>query len=354
MRLGPGRARSLLIHYTANSFVSPERVRFQYQLLSHDQSWQEDRNNLRTAIYTDWHPGNYQFRVRAFNNRGVASEKDAELAFSLAPHFYQTWMFYVLCSTIVLAAGGSLHALRMAGIKRIKALEQHHALEMERARIAKDLHDSLGADLTKIALVARTAKARNGSSDQRLNWERVASLAGGLVDGLGELIWATNPRQNTLESLAAYLREYAVELCESADLAARMEFPADVPDIPISGEMRRNLFLAVKEALANVTKHAHASRVVLAFDLSQTGALVIRVEDDGKGFDLDGVGVQIGTRHGNGLRHLRERLAATGGRLQIDSKPGGGTTVQMSVPVAMSRRNGNPTARPSEPGRTGL
>ena len=139
VRLGPGRGRSLLIHYTANSFVSPERVRFQYQLQDHDQSWQEDRNNLRTAIYTDLRPGTYRFRLRAFNNYGVMSERDAEFAFSLAPHFYETWPFYVLCSAIVLAAGGSLHALRMAGIKRIKALEQHHALEMERARIAKDL-----------------------------------------------------------------------------------------------------------------------------------------------------------------------------------------------------------------------
>lgn len=333
LRLGPGRARSLIIRYTANTFVSPEKVRFQNQLVGEQKTWQEDRSNLRTAIYTDLRPGNYLFRLRAFNNAGVRSNQDAVFAFSLAPHFYQTWPFYVLCAMGILSMGGSLHAIRMTSLKRIKALEQRHALELERARIARDMHDSLGADLTKITLLAQVAQRQNGNGDQRRNWERVSGLAGGLVDGIGELVWATNPRNNSLDNLAAYIREYAVELFESVGIIADLDFPTQIPPFEIAGETRRNLFLAVKEALTNVVKHAQASRVCLSFSLVEEVGLLITIKDDGKGFKSESSNAGNGAGNGNGLRHLRERLAAAGGCLEIESIPGSGTLVRMSIPL---------------------
>ena len=333
LRLGPGRARSLLIHYTANTFVSPEKARFEYQLVGHDRDWLEDRSNLRTAIYTDLRPGTYQFKLRAFNNHGVASEHDAGFKLTLAPHLYQTWPFYISCGCAALAVAGSLHLVRMAGLRRLKALEQRHALELERARIARDMHDSLGADLTKIALLAEVARQQNGAGDQHQTWERISSLAGGLVDGIGELVWATNPKHNTLDSLAAYIREYAADLFESVGIPAGLDFPARIPELEISGEMRRNLFLAVKEALTNITRHARATRVELKFAFTAPDSLHITIRDNGRGFDPERAAAANETMHGNGLKHIRQRVAAVGGEVFLDSRPGSGTTIRMQIPL---------------------
>lgn len=333
--LPPGRARSLIFHYTANSFVAPEHVRFRYQLEGHDADWQEDNTNLRTAFYTDLRPGTYRFRVRAFNNHGVPSERDAEFAFSLAPHFYQTWPFYLLCATAVLAAGGSLHGLRIKGLRRIQELERQHALDLERARIARDMHDGLGADLTKIAMLADLAQRRAAGADPGpLPFEKVSTLARGLVDGISELVWVINPRNDTLDSLAAYLREQAAELLEPTALRYRFDFPREIPARPVPGLVRRHLFLCAKEALHNVLKHAHASELTCGFAVAED-RVQITVVDNGRGFAVAEASPDASqpTSLGNGLRHLRERIAGIGGECRIESAPGEGTRVILSAPL---------------------
>ena len=335
LRLPAGRARSLIFHYTANSLTAPEHVRFRYQLEGHDAVWREDNANLRTAFYTNLRPGAYRFRVRAFNNHGVPSEHDAEFAFSLAPHFYQTWPFYALCAVAVLATSGSLHDARVKGMRRIQELERQHALDLERARIARDMHDGLGADLTKIAMLADLAQRRAAGDDPvPLPFEKVSSLARGLVDGISELVWAINPRHDTLDSLAAYLREQAAELLEPTGLRYRLDFPTEIAARTVPGPVRRHLFLCAKEALHNVVKHAHASEVTCGFAVSED-RVEITVVDNGRGFAVADAspGAAPPTSTGNGLRHLRERIAGIGGECRIDSAPGQGTRVVLSAPL---------------------
>jgi ligand-binding sensor domain-containing protein/signal transduction histidine kinase len=333
LRFGPGAARSLVIHYTGSSFVSPELMRFQYKLEGHDPTWAADNRNLRTAIYTDLRPGNYRFKVRAFNNNGVVSKTDAEFAFSLEPHFYETWTFYGLCTGSVLLMGGSLHRVRLSSLRRIQELEQLHALEQERSRIAQDMHDSLGADLSRIAMLAEMVQRQGASGTiPQTQLERVSGLARSLVHGIGELVWATNPRNNTLDSLAAYIREYASELLESVGVHATFEFPETTSITSLSGETRRHLFLAVKEVLNNVAKHADASEVIVRLAPSDAD-VSLTVRDNGKGFRLNGAPKTNGSSHGNGLRNLQDRLASIGGRADIRSEPGSGTIVQLCVPL---------------------
>jgi ligand-binding sensor domain-containing protein/signal transduction histidine kinase len=339
LRLGPGRARSLLIRYSAPSFSAPERMRFEYQLEGYDAKWQTDSRSLRTAIYTNLRPGRYRFRLRACNAQGVSSAGEAQFAFSLAPFFYQTWPFYFLCGGIVLALAGSLHAVRMRGLRRIKELEQQQALGLERTRIARDMHDSLAADLTRIAMLAEMAQRQPGRAADPTQWAKAGNLARGLVDGIGELIWATNPRHNSLDSLAAYLRGYASEFLDAAGLRCHFDFPEEVPPLPISGEARRHLLLATKETLGNVAKHAHASEVLIHLDVGE-GQVELTVEDDGCGFALfpgqDAGGASPSPRYsgGNGVRNIEERLRAIGGRCVIHSAPGSGTRVRMIIPLA--------------------
>jgi signal transduction histidine kinase len=329
----------VVIRYTANSFASPEQVRFAYKLEGHDQTWSEDNSNLRTAIYTDLRPGTYRFRVKALSSHGAPSVQDAQFAFSLAPYFHQTWPFYVLCAAGALAFGWSLHWLRMHGLRRLNELEQLHALDQERARIARDMHDSLAADLTRIAVLADMAQRQpGGERSDGAQWNKAGDLARGLVDGIGELIWATNPRNNSLDALAAFLRAYAAELFEAGGLRCRFEFPDEVPPIPMAGEARRHLFLAVKEALNNVVKHAQASQVVLKFCVGAV-QVEISIEDNGCGFATEpspasGLpSVKPRVSGGNGLRNLRERVEAIGGRCVINSTAETGTAVWLAVPL---------------------
>jgi signal transduction histidine kinase len=337
-RLEAGRARSLLIRYTANSFASPEQVRFAYKLEGHDQTWNEDSSNLRTAIYTDLRPGTYRFRVKALSSHGAPSVQDAQFAFSLAPYFHQTWPFYALCACGTLAFGWSLHWLRMRALRRIQELEQLHALDVERARIARDMHDSLAADLTRIAMLADMAQRQSSQGTNQAQWSKAGDLARGLVDGIGELIWATNPRNNSLDALASYLRGYASEFVAAAGLRCRLDIPDEVPPLPISGEARRHLFLSAKEALTNVVKHARASRIVLRFSLAE-GQVTISVDDDGCGFTFHQTPAVEGPSDtprwsgGNGLRNLQERLGAIGGQCVIQSREGSGTHIRMTAPL---------------------
>ena len=338
-----------MIRYTANSFASPERVRFAYKLEGHDQSWSEDSSSLRTAIYTDLRPGTYRFRVKALSSHGAPSVQDAQFAFSLAPYFHQTWPFYVLCACGALALGASLHWLRISGLRRLNELEQLHALDQERARIARDMHDSLAADLTRIAVLADAAQRQpGGERSDGAQWSKAGDLARGLVDGIGELIWATNPRNNSLDTLAAYLRAYASELFEACGVPCRFEFPDEVPPIPMAGEVRRHLFLAVKEALNNVVKHAKASQVVLKFCVGEA-QVEVAIEDNGCGFAAEpspATGLPSGklpVSGGNGLRNLRERVEAIGGRCVIESTAETGTAIWLAAPLgqALAQRNGH-------------
>lgn len=332
LRLAPGRARSLVFHYTANSFVAPEHIRFRYKLEGHDSQWQEDNANLRTAFYTNLRPGAYRFRVVAFNNHNVPSEREAGFAFSLAPHFYETWPFQVLCAAAVLAAGGGLHIVRLRGLRRIQELEHQHALDRERARIARDMHDGLGADLTKIAVLADVAQHSQPDGPAPLN--RVAALARGLVDSISELVWVTNPGHDTLESLVAYLREYASELLEASGIHARFDFPDPVPHRTVPGPVRGHLFFAVKESLRNALQHAHAAEIRLALAVSGD-RVEINIADNGCGFTLppSQSAPAPSQDRGHGLRHLRERVAAIHGECHIESEPGQGTRVRIVAPL---------------------
>src|SRR5437016_6063676 len=141
-QLKPGRARVLEFQYTANSFVAPEKVRFKYRLEGHDADWR-DACNRRVAYYTDLAPGKYNFHVKACNNHGYWNETGDAFAFYLAPHFYQTWAFYLLCAGAVIGMGLSSHFLRLNVVHKLQKLREAAGLAEQRARFAQDMHDDI-------------------------------------------------------------------------------------------------------------------------------------------------------------------------------------------------------------------
>jgi signal transduction histidine kinase len=327
--LAPGRARVLAIRYTSSSFSAPEKVQFRYRLHGYDQSWQYDDHNRREALYTNLRPGSYRFEVWARNHDGVESAAGELFAFSLQPHVYETAGFYVACAVFVVGATVGIQAYRLGVQRRMLHLERDAALHCERSRIAQDVHDDLGASLTQIAILSEVAQRDwTHSETARAHVAKISATARTVVDNLSELVWATNPRNDTLDNFVSYLREFAARFFENASILCRLDFPQSVPDLPLAAELRRSLFLVVKEALHNVLQHSRASQVqiTVAFPRSH---LSISIRDNGRGFEPQSI-----ASSSNGLRNIRQRVERAGGTVTIQSQPGAGVAIDLRVPLA--------------------
>jgi signal transduction histidine kinase len=215
-------------------------------------------------------------------------------------------------------------------IRERERVEHHRELEAERSRIARDLHDDLGSSLTEIGALASTghrAVADAGGSSSL--FEAIAGKARGSIAALDVIVWAVDPEDNSLQSLADYLSGFASEYLAHAGLSCRFKIPVSFPSIMLEGKVRHDLFLAVKETLNNIVRHSHATEV--EFGMAATGcALEILVADNGTGFDASA------RSNGNGSKNLRDRLMQVGGSCAVDSQAGGGTRVRIRVPLDIS------------------
>lgn len=331
VRLGAGMGRVIEVHYSANSFVAPERIRFRYRLEGHDQDWVEDDHNRRIAYYPALSPGSYTFRVMACNSHQAWNAVGASIAFVLEPHFYQAPSFPYVCglAAILLAVGVQSYRLKLQ--RRILRLEQQGALERERARIARDMHDDLGARLARVSLLSDLAARPEGLP--RETAEHVACIgvtARETMVAMEELIWAVDPGQDTVASLVRFLGRWVEEFAGAAGLRCRVDIPGSLPEVTLDSPHRQACLLAVKEALRNIVKHAQATEVQFRVEWSK-GVLRLEIGDDGRGFPRQPPGEDA--RHGHrGLRHIAARLEEIGGRVEFVQPVGGGTLVCLQLP----------------------
>jgi signal transduction histidine kinase len=215
-------------------------------------------------------------------------------------------------------------------IRNRQRAELQQAAEVERSRIARDLHDDLGTGLTEVSLLASAGLGQLQDREKlRDRFHTIAAKARTLVSGLDFIIWAIDPNRNSLQSFADYLAGYAKELFSESATDCHLRVRVECGAVALNEAERHSLFLAVKEGLNNAIRHAQASEVELR--ISQVGErLHIVITDNGRGFDPTAV------RRGNGLTNLHERLEAMHGECLIKSKPGAGTTVELVVPLSPS------------------
>jgi ligand-binding sensor domain-containing protein/signal transduction histidine kinase len=338
LKIPPGRSH-FEFHYTGLSFVAPEKVQFKYRLEGLDREW-EDAGAGRVADYRFLPPGDYKFHVIACNNDGIWNETGVSLPFTLLPHFWQTWWFHALGGLgTVLGAGAVVwFDTRRRMHRRLEKMERAQALERERTRIAKDIHDDLGASLTRITMLSQSARGEAQIPEAiAKNMERIFSTARELTRAMDEIVWAVNPRHDTLDSLANYLSRFAYDFLSAAEVRCRLEVPLDLPGLLVPAEARHNLFLAFKEALNNVAKHAGATEVHVELKLERQEILLL-VADDGHGFTTGGPPAASPSQpariaRGNGLMNMKRRLAEIGGVCEILSEPGCGTMVKFTMPL---------------------
>ncbi|MBX3747633.1 MAG: hypothetical protein KF833_20180 [Verrucomicrobiae bacterium] len=328
--LPPGSGTGLEIEFSAVSLNDAAALRFRYRLDGHDRDW-SPTTDRRFAVYTNLRPGPYRFRVQATRWNDRWHPEETVLPFHIQPHFWETPSFRLLTVLSAAALIGLLHRRRLVGLRRFEQLRRQEALASERARIAADLHDDLGAALTQISMFGELAKAKSpADSPARRALDRALEVSRETTARMGDLIWSTNPDSDSLDQLIAHLREQVARQLDAAGKTFLPCFPDTVPKCHLSAIFRRNLLLVVKEAVHNALKHGDADRIEVTVD-AHPAALSIRIADNGCGFVP-----AVRAHAGHGLNNMRRRILELGGQFELTAAPGNGTRVALQVPLPRS------------------
>lgn len=322
----PGRAR-LEFRYAGLSLGSPEKITYRARLAGLDETWRE-LGNQRVAAFESVPPGSYTFEVVAVNGDGLRSVSPARIPVVIRPHFWQSAWFYLSVGAFVVlsAVGVGWAAGRLRMKRRIELLKLRNAREGERSRIARDLHDDLGASLTEISILAALAAEDAGDTALQPALDQLSIKAKHAVGSLDEIVWAVNPREDTLRSLIDYISAFSREFLDIARIALRTDIARDIPDLSLGAPQRHSVFLAIREVLNNIVKHAGATEVLLEVELVEE-VLCLRIQDNGRGFDLEYAS------SGNGLENLRMRMREAGGECEIQTSRRSGTSIILSLPL---------------------
>ena len=275
--------------------------------------------------------GQYQFRVREVNALGAPTGEEAILPLIIAPPFYLNLWFQtaLLLSLVAVALGLERIGARRRMQHKLENLKHSQAVQQERARIARDIHDDLGTVLSRISMVSEAAalEAIPGTpQEQRLN--EICETSRELTRTMEEIVWAQDPKHDLLDNTVSYFCSFASDLLGVARIACRLDIPIDLPDISLEAEQRHELFLVFKEALNNIIKHSGASEVRISLRIADE-AIHLVIQDNGRGFDS----AKLADGRGNGLSNMKNRLHRLDGKVEFCSETGHGTTVTIFQPI---------------------
>ncbi len=317
---------SCRIEFTCVTMRQPEDVRFEYRLEGVDTAWQQTRE--RSVTLAALLPGEYVFFVRSVRANGVRSAVPARIAFEIGrPFWQQAWFILVM----LLLVSASVYVPLRARVTRLLEIERI------RARIAADLHDDIGSGLTRIALMTevlmRQMMSTRGTSGEKSAapgllepLQRIGAISRELVDGMTDVVWSIDPRNDAFSKLMQRIKVHAVEVCEARDISLHFDVPP-VPGDPSPGsDVSRALLLVAKEALQNIVKHADATQIHIRLCICERD-WQLSISDNGRGFD------EATLSRINGLENMRSRLRKSGGRLDITSAPGRGTHIDARLPL---------------------
>ena len=325
----PGREQ-LEIQFTCLNLAARDRARFKYQLEGHETKPVEVGSDDTFVRYPKLPAGSYRFHVTACNEDGVWNDTGASLAIVVLPPFWQKWWFrgaavFGLFALIV----GVVYYLSTQKLQRqLESLRQQEALEKERSRIARDIHDQLGASLTQVALLGELVESdKDTPAEVEAHARQISQTARETSRALDEIVWTVNPANDTLEGLITYFCKYAQDYAGMAGLHYRLEVPAQLPDTAISPELRHNIFLAAREAVNNVVRHAQAESLWVRVKLTTT-TFTLEIADDGRG--TNGIDDK---KNRNGLRNMRKRVEDVCGSFEIRPAGERGTLVRLTAPI---------------------
>jgi signal transduction histidine kinase/ligand-binding sensor domain-containing protein len=277
--------------------------------------------------YSNLSPGTYTLLVSASANNGIWSDEKTVLKITIVPPFWKQSWFIVLSALLITGAASGLTFLiaRIRNQRKIIELERRLALDEERLRISREMHDDLGAGLTRISLLSEQARVQPGSTGESLH--RIASSSRELIQSLQEIIWTMKPDNARLPAFLNYFREQVGRQTELLPMQTMVDVPEEAGEIDVSPDVQRNLLLIAREAVHNAVKYSGASKLEV-FLRRIDRELHLKITDNGVGFDVEKV------RKGNGLMNMSARAKALNGRLDIQSSPEKGTVIFVRMPLA--------------------
>ena len=323
----PYDRNALSFYIGASTFIDETQTRYTYLLEGSNNTRWSAPSDQSAINFVNLSPGKYVLKVRAQFLTGRYPDQSAAYSFVILPPWWQTWWFRAaaLCLLAVLGLVWIRFYVRRKLEKQRSLLEKKQAIEKERTRIATDMHDDLGAGLSRIKFLSETIGIRK---QQQLPVEdeitSIRQYSHEMIDKMGEIVWALNEKNDSLSDLLSYTRAYAMEYFVQAGICCEIETPDDLSSRFVSGEFRRNVYLTIKEALHNIVKHSRARKVFIGIEVGEK--LTITIRDDGIGFDKQHI-----RPFSNGLINMERRVRDIGGELLI--LHGSGTTVWVSVPV---------------------
>ena len=327
----PSNSERIEIHYTSLNLSSPDQGRFRYQMENYEKEWFE-AGNMRVAYYPHLPPGRYRFHVQACNQDKVWNEAGAELAITvLSPFWHERWFIILVSASalgLVVLGVYSVSAIRFR--RQLQVSKQREAIERERTRIARDIHDQLGASMMHVALLGELIESdKDDPKEVESHAQQVCQAARDTSRTLDEIVWAVNPANDTLDGLMTYLCKYAQEFLNLAGIGCRLDLPDQLPSRMLPPELRHNMFLAFKEAITNIVKHSGATETHIRLFMKEK-EFRLEIEDNGKG--PGGMNNQAAQSR-NGLKNMRQRMSAIGGNFDIQPGASGGTLVLLEGPL---------------------
>ena len=308
--LAPGE-NELQIDFVGLGFGLGEVLRYQYRLGGPDAPWSAPTEQ-RSITYGRLSSGAYTFAVQALTSDGVVSTTPAIITFRILAPIWQRWWFV---SLLVGFVGFAVYAgvrYRVAGLVEVANM---------RTQIATELHDDIGANLTRIALLSEVAAQREGSPPLA----SIARIARESVGAMSDIVWAINPKRESLLDLTRRMRQHADELFTLRGIDLTFTAPGGADSRRLSADLRRDLLLTFKEAVHNAARHSGCSAVQISL-VADRHRLTLEVTDNGSGFDA------LTESEGQGLTNMRKRARRLGGELEITTAAGRGTTIRLSVP----------------------
>ncbi len=291
---------------------------YQTRLSGVDPDWTPPSSS-RSVHYLSLAPGGYELSIRAVTPEGSVSSHPARVRFWIAVPVWQRWWFLLISVAAVAGMVYAAHRYHLA---------QAVALERVRTRIASDLHDDIGSNLSLIAglseMLRQQARAIDSETGERLSL--IARVSNRSMDAIGDIVWAVNPKKDHLSDLVQRMRRFASDTLTARNIEPQFFFPAAEKDMRVGAESRREIFLIFKEAVNNIARHSGCTKATIALGIDR-GTVTLKLSDNGKGFD------PAGADHGQGLTSMRDRAHRLGGELVVVSRPAGGAEVVLKAPM---------------------
>lgn len=320
------RQSTFSFDFSAVSFFHADQCSFEYNLEGYDENWIKS-GAAKYTRYSKVPPGKYSFMLRVLDNQGKISPYNKVLEIEIAKSFWQTNFFKA--GTIALIFLSCLFFFRWYANEKIRIqkrdMEKLKTIEKERTRIATDMHDDFGAGLSRIKFLSQAlGNTKTGDESFKTGLEKITAYSDEMAEKMGEIVWALNEKNDTLADLIAYTRSYAIEYLANHIIECKASTPLGLPGTFIAGEIRRNIFLTVKECLHNIVKHSGASCASFSVELSDR--IRITIHDNGKGIDWNNT-----RAFSNGIQNIKQRMRDVKGEVKFSNEQG--TKVVLTIPL---------------------